>query len=103
VAGELDLATGPLLAAMLDDLRQTYPGSSASGGREGNVDVDLSMVTFADSYGLGPLLDSATTVLAASDRVWRVLHLLQPGVARIAQEGTSSSVRYVCGTQPSKA
>lgn len=86
VAGELDIASAPLLIAMLDHL-QTGRGPV-------RVEVDLHRVTFADSHGLQPLLDRPVTLRALSPAVERVLQLLarQGGLARPVSSGTARAV-----------
>lgn len=78
VSGELDIASAPLLVAMIDHVGSTHPpAGDTSGDTSGCIDVDLSQVTFADSHGLAPVLDGRAAVLAASAPVRRVLNLLQ--------------------------
>lgn len=72
VAGELDLSSAGLVAAMLDHVRSTRRGGP---GRV-EVDVDLERVVFADTAGLAPVLDSGARIVAASVPVRRVLRLL---------------------------
>lgn len=81
VSGELDQTTAPLLAAMLDHVRTMHPApvGNQRGDAPACTDIDLSGVTFADSHGLAPVLDDhAAVLIAASGRVRRVVHLLQP-------------------------
>lgn len=78
VAGELDLASVGLLIAMLDHVRRNLPPHTGAvvALDQVDVDVDLTAVTFADSHGLAPLLDSRTRIVAASTAVRRLLLLL---------------------------
>lgn len=69
VTGDLDIASAPLLAAVLEHV---LGGQIHSIG----VDVDLSGVSFADSHGLAPVFDSGVTISATSGSVNRVLGLL---------------------------
>lgn len=79
VAGELDLASVGLLVAMLRHVRRSPPPSRGAVAAldQVDVDVDLTAVTFADSHGLAPLLDSRTRIVAASTAVRRLLLLLR--------------------------
>ncbi|MDQ3432880.1 MAG: hypothetical protein M3467_11820 [Actinomycetota bacterium] len=77
VAGELDLASVGLLIAMLRHVRRSLPPRRGAVALDQvDVDVDLTAVTFADSHGLAPLLDSRTRIVAASTAVRRLLLLL---------------------------
>ncbi len=78
VAGELDLASVGLLIAMLHHVRRSLPPRRGAvvALDQVDVDVDLTAVTFADSHGLAPLLDSRTRIVAASTAVRRLLLLL---------------------------
>jgi len=78
VAGELDLASVGLLIAMLEHVRRSLPprGGAVVALDRVDVDVDLTAVTFADSHGLAPLLDSRTRIVASSTAVRRLLLLL---------------------------
>lgn len=101
VAGELDLASVGLLIAMLDHVRQGLHrrAGATTALEEVTVDVDLTAVTFADSHGLTPLLDSPTRIVAASSAVRYVLTLLRslsltpppvpPGERALAGPGTA--------------
>lgn len=83
VSGELDVASAPLLLAMIDYVR--HPAGSPDGHGSDRMEVDLARVTFADSHGLAPILDGNATVRAASPAVRRVLQVLQhepPAAAR---------------------
>lgn len=72
------MSSAPLLTAMLDHVRVAAHRRSAQGpDRQAvEVEVDLAGVTFADSSGLAPVLDSRTRVVAASSTVRHVLRLL---------------------------
>lgn len=78
VAGELDLASAGLLSAMLDHVRRSWSRHMAPAPElhDLDVDVDLTRVTFADSHGLAPVLDSRTRIIAVSSAVRRLLLLL---------------------------
>lgn len=67
VRGELDIATAPLLRAVLEHVHR------ADGGP---VSADLRGVTFLDSAGAAPLVDHDVHVRQASPTVERVLVLL---------------------------
>lgn len=86
VTGDLDIASAPLLAAVLEHVLRAQ--IQAVG-----VDVDLSGVSFADSHGLAPVLDTAVQVSAASGAVRRVLELLAAptpaGRSPVARLGTN--------------
>jgi len=79
VAGDLDLASVGLLTAMLHHVRRSLPPRRGAvvALDQMHVDVDLTAVTFADSHGLAPLLDSRTRIVAASTAVRRLLLLLR--------------------------
>ena len=76
VAGELDLDSAGLLTAMLDHVRRSRQRAGTADLHRGEVDVDLSGVTFADSHGIAPVLDGRPRVVAASEPARRVLALL---------------------------
>lgn len=77
VAGELDIASVALLNAMLDHARRVHRPGPGAAHEDTPVDVDLTAVTFADSQGLAPVLDSCTRIVGASTAVRRVLVLLR--------------------------
>lgn len=77
VAGELDVASVGLLAAMLDYVRRSVDRHGRATVALDDIDVDLTGVTFADSHGLAPLLDSPARIVGASGAVRRVLVLLR--------------------------
>lgn len=92
VSGELDIATAPLLTAMLDHVRDDVrPLGSGPGLASRPVMVDLSGVGFADSHGLAAVLDDRVVVLAASACVARVLRLLQPAPSPTAARRSGSA------------
>ena len=68
LAGEIDLATAPLLRTALEQCLRD--GMST-------VDIDLTAVTFCDCYGLGVLLDVAQHAFAAGG----ALRLRHPSAA----------------------
>lgn len=76
VAGELDLDSAGLLTAMLEHVRRRRQRPGTADLHRGTVDVDLAGVTFADSHGIAPVLDSRTRIVATSEPVRRLLHLL---------------------------
>lgn len=69
VAGELDVATAPLLSAVLEHVRRAASCP---------VEVDLRGVSFADSHDLAPVLDTGAAVREVSAPVRRVLAALAP-------------------------
>ena len=69
VAGELDVASAPLLSAVLEHVQR---------GASGPMEVDLREVSFADTHGLAPVLDAGMGIRAASAPVRRVLAALGP-------------------------
>lgn len=79
VAGDLDLASVGLLAAMLDHARRTSHRrtGAVSALEDVDLDVDLTEVPFADSQGLAPMLDSRTRIVGASTAVRRLLLVLR--------------------------
>lgn len=64
VSGELDVATAPLLRAVLEHVQRRTSR---------RVEVDLRDVRFADSHGLEPVVAAGVAVRAASAPVRRVL------------------------------
>ena len=68
VSGEIDLAAAPYLRQLLDAVIDAGTG---------DVDVDLSSVTFLDSSGLAALL-AARQRLLETPRRFRVLHPSRP-------------------------
>jgi anti-sigma B factor antagonist len=60
IAGELDLATAPLLEEKL---------AQAEISGESSIVIDLSAVTFIDSSGLRALLDATARSLESGDRL----------------------------------
>lgn len=82
VAGELDVASAGLLTAMLEHARRTSRPSAPGAVPALDdvvVDVDLADVTFVDSRGLAPVLDSPTRIVRASTVVRRLLVVLRAG------------------------
>ena len=75
VHGELDIATAPKLATLLDRLRALNHA----------VAVDLKEVTFMDSTGLATLLEAHVELRSPSAAVKRVFELA--GLARLLADG----------------
>ena len=87
VAGELDLESAGLLTAMLEHVRRSGRPAGTVDPHHGEVDVDLTGVTFADSHGIAPVLDSPTRIVATSEPVRRLLDLLhEPSPAPEGQQ-----------------
>jgi anti-anti-sigma factor len=71
VAGEIDMATAPELANVLNDFAQE------------SVIVDLSAVTFMDSSGLATLADANKRMRHAGGRL--AIDRVQPSVQRVLE------------------
>jgi anti-sigma B factor antagonist len=69
VAGEIDIATAPELANILDDFAQE------------SVIVDLSAVTFIDSSGLATLVEAHRRISSDGGRL--VIDRVQPRVQKV--------------------
>ena len=69
IAGEIDLATAPAIANVLNDFAQE------------SVIVDLSAVTFIDSSGLAVLSDAHSRIRRSGGRL--AIDCAQPSVRRV--------------------
>jgi len=99
-SGELDLATAPLLQAVVEHARRgrTVAGAGPARGTRTTVEVDLGRITFADSHGLAPALADGVTLSAVSPPVSRVLRLLhQPAAPRLPAGRAGSPAPRVSG------
>jgi anti-anti-sigma factor len=78
VAGEIDLATAPILAAALDDVA---PEGGIAGGKV--VRVDMGEVTFLDSSGISVLVESRSRLADAGGHL--VLHRTSSQIQRVLE------------------
>ena len=87
VRGEVDLATAPLLRAVLD---------TVVGRRPGRVEVDLSGATFVDAHALAAL--TAVRRRLAGRRATLVLRDPSPAVVRLLElSGTEYAFEIATG------
>ena len=88
VSGDLDVATGPALAARLDRILTRRPGDG--------VVLDLTAVPFMDCTGLRPLLRARARI---ADRFW--LRGPQPPILRLLDlTGLTGTLRILPAHSP---
>jgi hypothetical protein len=66
--GELDVHSAPLLQAIIDHTQHAHlpPTGGATHHDSCRIELDLSRVTFADSHGLAPALDTTNATVVAA-------------------------------------